>query len=75
MTKYHQNDTLSLLDVRHLFDTVLEDYCEASGRLSQKVEIVYESVFESSVVKVLENRDLSESELRAVAGPRCGLEE
>lgn len=49
-----------------LFETVLEEYSEASGSQSNDVEILNYPVFEFSALKVLENLDILVSKSRYV---------
>eukprot|EP00171_Calliarthron_tuberculosum_P002604 IDg2604t1 len=50
LTPNHRDD-VTLVDVRILFDTVVEEYPETSARLKQDAGIVHDFVFESAVYK------------------------
>lgn len=69
VTKALQSESLSLLDVRLLFDEVIMIYPSMSQYLSEAAEIVHSHCFENAVVKILQERvdSLSESEAAMVA--------
>ncbi|RQM24204.1 hypothetical protein B5M09_007767 [Aphanomyces astaci] len=48
-----QGDECSLLEVRQIFDTVIEDYPNAVGRLGPSARVVKNPSFESAIVKIL----------------------
>ncbi|RHY69411.1 hypothetical protein DYB34_008694 [Aphanomyces astaci] len=48
-----QGDESSLLEVRQIFDTVIEDYPDAVGRLGPSARVVKNPCFESAIVKIL----------------------
>jgi len=56
VTKALQDDGTDLADVRGHFDTVIEDYPDASAYLGENAEIVGQPKFESGIVKILNNQ-------------------
>lgn len=56
-------------------NTVLDDDSEVSVRLTKYFETVYDPVFETDVLKMLENLELSVIESRAATGLHQGVEE
>ncbi|RHY70396.1 hypothetical protein DYB30_014109 [Aphanomyces astaci] len=60
-------DLCSLLDVRQIFDTVIEDYPDADARLGRSAVIVKNPAFEDGVVKVLLGSEASLTSVEADA--------
>ncbi len=57
VTKKLQEDTVTLADVRAIFDTVIEEFPNAKPFLSQRAQSIEEKFcfFESGIVKILNN--------------------
>eukprot|EP00171_Calliarthron_tuberculosum_P008279 IDg8279t1 len=56
VTKRLREKALALADARHTFDAFLDEYSEARARLTRDGMILFDPVFESAIVKVLEGR-------------------
>lgn len=54
VTKTLQSDNTSLADVRSIFDSVSDYYPETCVQLAKDAAIVFDLVFESAVMKVIE---------------------
>ncbi|RHY03863.1 hypothetical protein DYB36_007504 [Aphanomyces astaci] len=52
-----QGDECSLLEVRQIFDTVIEEYPDAVGRLGPSARVVKKLSFESAIVKILRDTE------------------
>ena len=62
-----QKEGITLLEVRKLFEEVMEDYPELSGHLSEDMKIVVNPVFERAVLKLSKNLVLSDVEQQSVS--------
>ncbi|ETO85966.1 hypothetical protein F444_00447 [Phytophthora nicotianae P1976] len=61
-----QCENTSMVDVRVLFDQVADDYSVMASHLRPTAKIVHTPVFDSALVKICNNTNLTASELRAV---------
>ncbi|RHY50880.1 hypothetical protein DYB38_009262 [Aphanomyces astaci] len=64
---FESHMSCSLLDVRQIFDTVIEDYPDADARLGRSAVIVKNPAFEDGVVKVLLGSEASLTSVEADA--------
>jgi len=61
-----QKEGITLLRVREIFDSVIDDYTALRGHLSSDAAIVVNPVFERAVVKISRGLDLSDEERLSV---------
>ena len=73
VTKSLQEDSISLSDVKHLFEDVVGDYPSTANRLGPEADILHDSNFESAVAKIQDNlvSALNSDEKSAVEQLRC----
>ncbi|RHY06145.1 hypothetical protein DYB25_013056, partial [Aphanomyces astaci] len=64
---FESHMSCSLLDVRQIFDTVIEDYPDADARLGRSAVIVKNPAFEDGIVKVLLGSEASLTSVEADA--------
>ena len=62
-----QDDECTMSDVRRMFDTVIEDYPDATRRLGENAEIVRAPCFESAVVKIQNGIEVAMSDEEAAS--------
>lgn len=59
ITKEIQKSEITLLDVRDLFDTVIEEYPRTADRLRNTAFIVQNKLFDDGIVKILAKKSTS----------------
>ena len=62
VSKEFQKEDISYLKIRLLFDSLVEDYPTLDNNLSPNGQIVHSTVFEKSLSKYMQNRNLDEKE-------------
>ena len=65
-----QNEKITFLKVREIFDTVMDDFPELSGHLAANAKIVANPIFERSISKISTGHPISDEERASV---RCLL--
>ena len=68
VTKSLQEEGITFVRVREMFDTILEDYPELNGHIGADASIIVDKVFEKAVIQIAKGRVLTEEQRVQVQG-------